>query len=124
MKLRLPSGGHFPRRLPWVRYYLEEAGIFFRRGCIVTYLPRESVVKPRSDGLPYAIKTRDIVGEWRGRMMYDNRGIRFVLGADSEFPGIDVIARNFDKALDGRFKIYKTLDETVAAAIKLVMKGE
>ncbi|MDP3645494.1 MAG: hypothetical protein Q8R25_00195 [bacterium] len=121
--LRLPSHGHFPRQLPWERYYLEEAGIFRSRGCIVFYFPVESITEPRADGLPYAMDSRGEIGEWRGRMMYESR-IRLVIGADRDFPGLDVIARNFDKALGGTFKIHKSLDETVEAALKKVSPDE
>lgn len=120
MKLRLPSSGHL---LLWGRFYLEEAGArFFKPNCIIFYLARESVIAPRADGLPYAMDTRGELGEWRGRLMYDSR-IRLIIGADPEFPGLDTITRNFEKALR-YFTIHKTLDETVAAAIKLVTKEE
>lgn len=122
VKLRLKSVGHYSRRLPWIRNFMEVAGTkYMGNGCIVGYLPNESTGKPRDDGKSYARKSLELVCELRGRMMNDDR-IRFVLGADPEFPDLDVTARNFDKALDGCFKIHKSLDETVAAAIKKVTK--
>jgi len=124
VKLRLPSHGHYPRQLPWERFYLEEAGIFRPQGCIVLYVPVESTAQPRSDGLPYAMDTRDEIAEWRTRMMYDPRKIRFVVGIEPGFLGREISVRRFDKALNGHFKVYGTLDETVEAAIKIVTPDE
>lgn len=121
-KLRLKSVDRYQRRLPWIRNYMEEAGTrLFGRGCIVGYIPCENADTPRADGKSYARKSLELICELRGRKM-NNDQIRFVLGIEPEFPDRDVTERNFDKALDGRFKVHRSLDDTVAAAIKLVSK--
>jgi len=104
----------FDRQLPWERRYLEIAA---RSGCILFWLPRESLVNPRSDGKPYATETRGELGEWRGRLMY-RRNLRIVVGGEEGFPGLKNIQRNFSYALDTDFPIYSTLGETIIAAIQ------
>ncbi len=103
----------FDRQLNWERHYLDEIG---RYGCILFWLPCESKIKPRGDGGPYASDTRGELGEWRGRLMH-NRNLRVVIGAESAFPGLDVIHRNFNLATRAFFPIYETMEKTVAAAV-------
>jgi len=109
--------GHFAHQLSWERHYLALAAT---SGCLIFWLACESKTEPRTDGNPFAMDTRGELGEWRGRMMSD-RNLRVVLGAESGFPGLDQIRRNFDEALgDSEFVIYPTLAETVAAAVAKV----
>lgn len=61
--------------------------------------------------------TRGELGEWRGRMIYDQT-LRVVIGAKEGFRGLSQIQRNFNEALGYEFPIFKTLSETVDAAIK------
>jgi hypothetical protein len=107
----------FPRQLSWEREYLEIAA---KRGCIVFWLPCQSLADPRptADG-PYGQDTYGELGEWRGRMMHDPR-IRLVVGAEPGFPGLSQIKRNFRQALGILFPIYETLAETVEAALRTV----
>jgi len=107
----------FDRQLSWERYYLSLAA---HAGCLIFWLPSESKTNPRSDGNPYAMDTRGELGEWRGQLM-DNPYLRIVVGAEPTFPGLSQIQRNFNEATNSHFKIYGTLDETVAAAVKKVM---
>ena len=60
--------GVFEHQLDWERLYLHLAS---RYGCIVFWLPEESKMNPRSDGLPYAMDTRGELGEWRGQLMHN-----------------------------------------------------
>jgi hypothetical protein len=102
----------FSRQLPWERHYLEFASV---QGCIIFWLPEESVAQRRSDGLPYAMDTRGELGEWRWRM----RGrARVVLGGEAGFPGLDAIRRNLDQALgygrpDYRHPFASSIEELV-----------
>jgi hypothetical protein len=103
----------FQRQTPWERYYLANAA---RSGCIIAWLPCEDKNNPRADGQPYARDTYGEIGEWRGRLMH-GRSLRFVIGAEEKFPGLDVMSRNFEWALGDSFKIHSTLEETITAAI-------
>ncbi|MDD4931264.1 MAG: hypothetical protein PHG66_03950 [Candidatus Colwellbacteria bacterium] len=105
----------FDRQLPWERYYLNQAA---HKGCVIFWLPTESVEYPRNDGFPYAMDTRGELGEWRGRLMYDKE-LKVVIGAEKDFPGRDVMSRNFSEALGAPFPVYDTLEETVAEAVTL-----
>jgi hypothetical protein len=105
----------FERQLQWERHYLDIAS---RNGCIIFWLPVEDKANPRSDDKPYAMDTRGELGEWRGRMM-NNDKLRIVIGAENDFPGLSQIQRNFNEALHCEFSIYKTLTDTIKAAIKI-----
>ncbi len=109
---------YFDRQLTWERHYLELAATA-TNGCLIFWLPCESKANPRVDGEPYAMDTRGELGEWRGRMMFDNN-LRVVVGAGAGFPGLSQIQRNFNQALGIDFPIYPTLAETVAAALAKV----
>ena len=106
---------HFESQTLWERYYLDVAS---RRGCVTFFLPVESKINPRTTGLPYARDTYGELGEWRGRKM-SNNNISLVVGGDSEFPGIDVIEKNFKYAF-GDFKIQKSLEDTVRETLKVI----
>jgi hypothetical protein len=108
----------FLSQLNWERHYMDYAAAK-EKGCIIFWLPEESKVNPRPPGSgPYAMDTRGELGEWRGRMIYDQT-IRVVVGAEEGFPGLSQIKRNFDAALDRDFPIFPTLKETVEAALIL-----
>jgi len=109
------DGKYFERQLPWERYYLEAAAI---RGCILTWLPKESATEPRVRG-PYAQDTYGELGEWRGRLMA-NPDLRIVIGSQEEFPGLDTIRRNYTLALKRDFPFHSSLDEVVDAALRMV----
>jgi hypothetical protein len=108
----------FDRQLPWERHYLELAARP-GKGCIMFWLPCECKTLSRTDGL-YARDTRGELGEWRGRLMA-NPKLNVVIGAEPDFPGISVIERNFSLALGLSFPIHRTLEETVAAAIRKII---
>lgn len=46
-----------------------------------------------------------------------NPDLHVVIGAESDFPGLNVIQRNFNDALGCKFPIYRTMEETASAAI-------
>jgi hypothetical protein len=106
---------HFESQTLWERYYLATAS---KKGCIVFYLPCESKINPRTSGLPYARDSYGELGEWRGRMIYDNK-INLVVGADKDFPGLDVIEKNF-KAMRPDFGIHYSLEDTVRKTIEII----
>ena len=110
------EAGYFTRQLFWESYYMDQAATL---GCLIFWLPRESRTHPRIDGNPYAMDTRRELDEWRGWMANDER-LRVVIGADSGFPGLDEIRRNFSEALGKSFPIYPTLHATVVAAFAKV----
>ncbi|HYF29087.1 MAG TPA: hypothetical protein VEA36_01830 [Candidatus Paceibacterota bacterium] len=109
------------------RYYIAQAGWSNRlpRGCIICWLPLEDPKHPclEEEG-PYAHEARDLIGEIRGRMIElskERRGhVRFVIGADENFPGLASIRRNFERAERiPRITIYSTLEKTVEAAVAM-----
>lgn len=105
-------------QLSWERRYL---GLASEIGCIIFWLPLESKVKPRTDGNPYAMNTFGELGEWRGRLMRKEQA-KVVIGAEKGFPGLSQIQRNFNEALNCKFPIYETLEETIKAAIEKIHK--
>ncbi len=107
---------HFDRQLPWERHYLGHAATRARKGCLIFWLPKESTENPRPDGY-YGRDTMGELGEWRGRLMAHPIQ-RVVIGGQKEFPGFDIICRNFKHALGEHFMIHQTLEATVEAAIK------
>ena len=125
----LPPATRTERQLAWERHYLDKAaGASHAQcsasapqpGCIVFWLPVESALfpKPASHG-PYAQDTRGELGEWRGRLMHD-RSLRVVVGGDERFPGFDTMERNFTHAVGEDFKVYRTIQETAAAAAAIL----
>jgi len=108
--------GNFDRQLTWERYYLDIAA---ENGCLIFWLPTEDKDHPRIGTDPYAMDTRGELGEWRGRLM-NNPHLSVVVGAETDFPGLSQIQRNFDFATKSRFPIYGSLSETVSAAIKKI----
>jgi hypothetical protein len=107
---------YFPRQLNWERHYLDLAST---QGAIIFWLPEESKVNPRVGGGPYATDTRGELGEWRGRMVYDKL-LAVVVGGEEGFEGFDVLKRNFKFVAGDEFKIYSTLEDTVAAAVEKI----
>lgn len=102
----------FDRQLNWERYYLDIAS---KQGCIIFWLPEQSKINPRPDGV-YARDTMGELGEWRGVMM-NNSNCKVVVGGEDEFDGFDIISRNFKLALGNDFEIHKTLEDTVKGAV-------
>jgi hypothetical protein len=108
----------FQYQLEWERYYIEQAALSASRGCVAIWLPVESAYEPRTDGQPYARDTRGEIGEIRGWLRC-RRDARFVIGAETGFPGLDVIQRNFSYVCGGPFPIYDTLDELARGAVRV-----
>lgn len=105
-------------QLEWERDYIKRAASTARQGCVLSWLPEESSTEPRMDGEPYARDTRGEIGEIRGWMLHD-RSIRFVLGGEEGFRGLDVIVRNFSYVLGGPFPLHSTLDDVARYAVRL-----
>lgn len=107
-----PTQGFFPRQTLWERYYLHFAS---QLGCIIFWLPTP-VDYIAESGHSYARDTRGELGEWRAHLMHQPN-YRLVIGAEPDFPGLDVIKANFHDALGDSFPFYDTLAETVQAAL-------
>jgi hypothetical protein len=107
------------RQTYWERGWLDQIAT---SGAIIAWLPRESKTQPRTDGSPYARDTYGELGEWRGHLMNYGEIIHFVLGAEPDFPGLDVISANFQFAIGPEFPIYPTLVDTIQAAVNQVSK--
>lgn len=122
-KYFIPGQAENTSQTVWERKGLYLAGRSAMRGCIITWLPVESKTDPRNDGSPYGRESYGEIGEWRGQMMYDDH-IRFVLGAEKDFPGLEQISKNFDDALRTTFPIYPDLEMTVQAAIGIAVYRE
>ncbi|MBP9668925.1 MAG: hypothetical protein KBE09_01410 [Candidatus Pacebacteria bacterium] len=121
------------QQLSWERIYLQYAGIghsslsepFYSpgmpesrvRGCILGWLPPESIDKPHPGPEPYAMDTRGELGEWRVKVRLYNA--RVALGSSGEFYGLSQIQRNYSAEVGYDFPIHKTLTDTVAAACAL-----
>lgn len=108
----------FPRQLDWERFYLDEAGIHRRRGCIIFWLPCESTAEPHPGPEPYAMDTRGELGEWRGRMRHES--VSLVVGGEEKFFGLSQIQRNFTQALSWVFHLEISLEATADAAIEKI----
>jgi hypothetical protein len=112
---------YFKRQLEWERFYLEYAAKYAPCGAILFWLGREDREKPRTEDLPYARDTYGELGEWRGRMMHDP-SLRVLIGADPDFPGLDVIHRCYKAAIDPGFLISVSIDELAERAAELVKR--
>jgi len=103
----------FRRQTIWERYYIMQA---LKYGCVICWLPSESKSNPRADGNPYARDTLGEIGEMRGHLIH-NPSLHFVLGAEPDFPGLNVMLCNFTEALGPAFRHHTTLEATVRAAV-------
>ena len=114
-QFRFQGNAEFEAQTLWERYYLRQAALEWPTGCIVGWCPAESKTHSRNDGNPYAMDSRGEIGEWRTHLMYDRR-VRFVLGAEPEFPGLRTIKRNFADAVGPHFEIFGTMTEVECRA--------
>lgn len=116
------SAPGFSYQLDWERNYIRLAALEARRGCVAAWLPEESSSDPRTDGQPYARDTRGELGEIRG-WLGSRSDVRFALGAESGFPGLDVIRRNFNAVVGGAFPIYDTIDDLARCAVRVAKRA-
>ena len=105
----------FGRQLIWERNYLDLAA---KQGCLLFWLPCESLIAPRSDGDPYATDTRREIGEWLGHLMHDC-SLRVVIGMEANFPRAENIRECFKLGLGRKFPFYSTLEDVVRAAVEM-----
>jgi hypothetical protein len=103
-------------QLTWERHYMKYAAT--KNGCLIFWLPSEDRNYVRTVPEPYAMDTRGELGEWRGQMKHD-KNLKVVIGAKEGFLGLSQIQRNFNEALCCDFTIYKTIEETVDAAVRI-----
>ncbi|HTH92932.1 MAG TPA: hypothetical protein VL576_00405 [Candidatus Paceibacterota bacterium] len=120
---------HFSRQTLWERYYLDRAA---RSGCIIFWLPCESATNPRKkeDG-PYARDTYGELARWSmckactvtpdHYKFFDKERpehVNIAIGAEGNFPGLDVIYENFTKDNCG-FQFCGSLDAAVNEGVRL-----
>jgi len=118
--LRVPGDEtYFKRQLEWERFYLEYAAKYAKHGAILFWLGSESETDPRIEDLPYARDTYGELGEWRGRMMHEP-DLRVLIGADPDFPGLDVIRRCYEAALGPQFRISDSIEDLAGRAAEIV----
>ena len=97
----------------WERYHLEIAS---RLGCVIFWLAKEDAENPRKkeDG-PYARDTYGELGEWRTRVYYERKynqqKLHVVIGSHSDFPGGEVVRKNFEAMRSTPFS--DSLEETI-----------
>ncbi len=103
----------FKRQTLWERHYLARAALW---GCVVFWLPCQSKTDPRTDGQPYGRDTYGELGRWSERMA-KNPTLKVVIGAEPDFPGLDVISCNINEDVGYHFPIHSTLEETLEQAI-------
>ncbi len=119
----------FPDQTEWERHYLELASYY---GSIIAWLQCEDPNNRRKyeDG-PYGQDTYGELGRWSIKSsqmdsLYDKghvtARVNFALGAEKGFFGLKVIQRNFDRDHGKPYPIYKSLSETINAAIALAKK--
>ena len=127
------QGLEFPNQTLWERYYLERASYY---GAIIMWLPCEDEANPRADGSPYAQDTYGELGSWRvkaanppafsferGRMRRHFHRVNLVIGAESNFPGLKTIQKNFNDEFKREYIIYSSLKETVENAVALAKRN-
>jgi len=123
----------FPNQTLWERYYLPRASYY---GAIIMWLPCEDEIKPRIINGPYAQDTYGELGSWRvksanphvfsferGKMRRHFHRVNLVVGAESNFPGLKTIQKNFDDEFGRPYHIQSTLKDTIEKAIALAKKN-
>lgn len=107
----------FESQTEWEHFYLEQAATFSekRNGAIIFFLPLQNKEFPRVDGQPYARDTYGELGAWRRTLVF-RPSIKLLVGADSDFPGLKVIRRNFKHDLGYDFPIHESMEELAKAA--------
>lgn len=114
--------GLFDRQLDWERHYIKEAG---KNGCLIFWLPKESVADPRPDG-NYGRDTRGEVARYSMKRLVDST-FKTVIGGEEGFSGIDQIWRNWfadqdegsDALVSKQSALFPTLEETLLEALRL-----
>ena len=110
----------FPRQRDYEQHYIDLACVGYLRSCLIFWLPLQVEPRPPEDG-PYGQDTYGEIGEARGRMM-SNKNVRVVIGGEKGFYGLDMIQRNFTARLGYDFPIYKTMEDTAAAALEMSLR--
>ncbi|MBI2045463.1 hypothetical protein HYT23_05365 [Candidatus Pacearchaeota archaeon] len=120
-KVVLGNKEKFSRQLEWERYYLNKSSV---NGAIMFWLAKQThemyVDELSRFPAPYARDTRQELGGWGwGPLAYD-KAFPVVVGGEDEFPGFDVIKRNFI-AVKPDMNFYSSLEETCFRAV--IMAG-
>lgn len=107
----------FPRRRAWEQYYLNLAAN--KKGCIVFWLPAESLEKQFKDKV-YAHITMMELGEWIARKAVDPE-INLIIGTDGYFPEWETIQYELETEIQD-LEIFYSIEEVVNAVLKAVGK--
>lgn len=123
-----PQTAPFPNQTLWERFYMELASYY---GCIIFWLPKESVLHPRKEG-PYAQDTYGEISRWSIKSanveMFSVREpfysihpphANVVIGAEKGFFGLETIKTNLTADHLREFPVYTSLEETVKAGVRL-----
>ena len=123
------SGRPYVSQTHWERHYMELAS---HMGSIIFWLLLEDSVNPRKrEEGPYAQDTYGELGRWGVRsgkkIGYLNSAmqepiVNIVVGAEPEFPGLNVIRKNLSLDHGYDFPIYETLEETIYQAVSKSIK--
>ncbi len=110
----------FERQLNWERYYLKEAGLNAKLGCVIFWLPPESTQNPHPGPEPYSMDTRGELGEWRMRIKFQNA--RVVIGCPDPdaYHGFSQIHRNYSLELGHDFPVHSTMENTALSAHRMM----
>ena len=121
-----------PRQKPWEDERLEWAGLppargGHPRGCILFWIPMQSVPRPEKQGA-YARDTKREMGRWSMALQMDPE-VRVVVGFEPELLnnkpfGLDQHTRDFERAYEkngkgDHFPFYHSLEDTDTAAIRM-----
>ncbi len=114
-----PAAQTFNRQLAWERHYLTLTGLRSKgvKGCLVFWLANESKALPHPGPEPYAMDTRREIGEWYTRLEFLKEDVRLVVGVEDRFHGASQIERCLTEARGSKFPVYRTLHDTIQAAV-------
>lgn len=106
----------FPRQRAWEQHYMYNAA---RNGCIMFWLCKEAAIRQFPNKV-YAHITMLELGKWieRKKLLPETR---LVIGTDGEFPELSTIEFEIGTELP-EFVIHRSLEETVDAALKTILK--
>lgn len=125
-------GGETARQHPWETRNLEAAGLpphrgGHPRGCVMFWIPEQTQERAPETG-PYGRDTSGEAQHWAAFLQWEPK-TRVVFGASEALDtikafGLDIMTRRFDHALEkngtgGPMPIYRSLKDTVDAAIKM-----
>ena len=112
-----PAYEPFPRQRAMEQYYMYQAALY---GCVMFYLAAEAIPKVDPQKV-YAHISMLELGKWIERKKLIP-GTRLVIGVESTFPELSTVEYEISTELPG-FPIYRSLPETVTAALTMIKNG-